>query len=137
MPKGKKCVRCCHVGHKVRTFLPFRQTNRTYQTIFLRSHGIPGTADVCVLSDIIHVIRHGLPLRDTSDEYGPYKTLYNRFILWSLMRIFTSIFLELSKTAGNNGKVMIGVTHLKAHRTTASLLEKERFPAPPDAQEGD
>ena len=49
------------------------------------------------------------------------------------MGIFNSIFLELSKTGGNDGKVMIDATHLKAHRTVDSLLKKGLFPAASDA----
>ena len=104
---------------------------------FPRSHGIPRVDDRRVVSGIIYVIKHGLQWKDAPREYGPYKTLYNRFIRWSRMGIFNSIFLELSKTAGNDGKIMIDATHLKAHRTAASLLKKGLFPAVSDAQEVD
>ena len=45
------------------------------------------------------------------------KTLYNRFVRWSRMGIFDNIFAELAKTAGNDSRLMIDATHLKAHRT--------------------
>ena len=115
-------------------YLSNKQIERI-RPFFHRSHGIPRTDDVRVLSGIIYVIRYGLRWRDAPPEYGPYKTLYNRFIRWSRMGIFNNIFLELSKTAGNDGKVMIDATHLKAHRTAASLLKKGLFPAALDAQE--
>ena len=115
-------------------YLSNKQIERI-RPFFPRSHGIPRTDDVRVLSGIIYVIRYGLRWRDAPPEYGPYKTLYNRFIRWSRMGIFNNIFLELSKTAGNDGKVMIDATHLKAHRTAASLLKKGLFPAALDAQE--
>ena len=115
-------------------YLSNKQIERI-RPFFPRSHGIPRTDDVRVLSGIIYVIRYGLRWRDAPPEYGPYKTLYNRFILWSCMGIFNYIFLELSKTAGNDGKVMIDATHLKAHRTAASLLKKGLFPAALGAQE--
>ena len=117
-------------------YLSNKQIDRI-RPFFPRSHGIPRTDDVRVLSGIIYVIRYGLRWRDAPREYGPYKTLYNRFIRWSRMGIFNSIFLELSKTADNDGKVMIDATHLKAHRTAASLLKKGLFPAVSDAQEVD
>ena len=115
-------------------YLSNKQIERI-RPFFPRSHGIPRTDDVRVLSGIIYVIRYGLRWRDAPPEYGPYKTLYNRFIRWSRMGIFNNIFFELSKTAGNDGKVMIDATHLKAHRTAASLLKKGLFPAALDAQE--
>ena len=115
-------------------YLSNKQIERI-RPFFPRSHGIPRTDDVRVLSGIIYVIRYGLRWRDAPPEYGPYKTLYNRFIRWSRMGIFNNIFFELSKTAGHDGKVMIDATHLKAHRTAASLLKKGLFPAALDAQE--
>ena len=50
------------------------------------------------------------------------------------MGIFNTIFLELAKTAGKDEVVMIDATHLKAHRTAASLRKKGLFPAASDAQ---
>ena len=41
-------------------------------------HGMPRVGDRRVLS----VIRNGLHRRDAPAEYGPHKTLYNRFIRW-------------------------------------------------------
>lgn len=117
-------------------YLSNKQIERI-RPFFPRSHGIPRADDVRVLSDIIYVIRYGLRWRDAPREYGPYKTLYNRFIRWSRMGIFNRIFLELSKSAGNDDKVMIDATHLKAHRTAASLLKKGLFPAASDAQGAD
>ena len=50
------------------------------------------------------------------------------------MGIFNNIFTEMAKTAGQDGQVMIDATHLKAHRSAASLLKKGLFPAGSDAQ---
>ena len=50
------------------------------------------------------------------------------------MGVFNNIFTELAKTAGQDGQVMIDATHLKAHRTAASLLKKGLFPAASAAQ---
>jgi transposase len=51
---------------------------------FPRSRGIPRVDDRRVLSGIIYVIRHGLQWRDAPPAYGPHKTLYNRFVRWSV-----------------------------------------------------
>lgn len=51
------------------------------------SHGIPRTDDHRVLSNIIHVLKNGLRWRDAPSEYGPHKTLYNRFVRWSRMGV--------------------------------------------------
>lgn len=100
---------------------------------FPRSHGVPRVDDRRVLSGIIHVLKRGLQWRDAPSEYGPHKTLYNRFIRWSRMGIFDRIFKELSSQDVPE-QLQIDATHLKAHRTASSLLKKGMFPATLAAQ---
>ncbi len=95
---------------------------------FPLSHGIPRVDDRRVISGIIFVIRNGLRWRDASAEYGPHKTIYNRFIRWSRLGVFNGIFAELAAKGGKSDTLMIDATHLKAHRTAASLLKKGLFP---------
>lgn len=96
---------------------------------FPRPHGRPRVDDRRVISGIIHVIRNGLRWRDAPEVYGPHKTLYNRFVRWSRMGVFDRIFSGLAAGGGEPDTVMIDATHLKAHRTAASLLKKGLFPA--------
>ena len=96
---------------------------------FPLSHGVPRVDDHRVLSGIVFVIRNGLRWRDAPRDYGPAKTLYNRFIRWSRMGVFNKIFAGLAGKAGEPDRLMIDTTHLKAHRTAASLLKKGLFPA--------
>lgn len=96
---------------------------------FPASHGIARVDDLRVVSGIIHVVRNGLQWRDAPQEYGPYKTLYNRFIRWSRMGVFNQIFTALAHKHRGRKRLMIDATHLKAHRTAASLLKKGLFPA--------
>ena len=119
------------------TFLSFSEQLERIKPFFPLSHGVSRVDDLRVLSGIIYVIKHGLQWKGAPREYGPYKTLYNRFVRWSRMGIFDNIFAELAKTAGNDGRLMIDATHLKAHRTAASLLKKRLFPAVSDAQKDD
>ena len=95
---------------------------------FPLSHGIPRVDDLRVISGIIHVIKRGLQWRDAPSEYGPPKTLYNRFVRWSRMGVFDKIFAGLAAEAGVPEQLQIDATHLKAHRTAASLLKKGMFP---------
>jgi transposase len=92
------------------------------------SHGIPRVDDRRVISGIIFVIRNGLRWRDAPAEYGPHKTIYNRFIRWSRLGVFNRIFAELAAKGGRPDTLMIDATHLKAHRTAAGLLKKGLFP---------
>jgi putative transposase len=95
---------------------------------FPRPHGRPRVDDRRVISGIIHVIRNGLRWRDAPAVYGPSKTLYNRFIRWSKAGVFNRIFATLAAMSEATGAVMIDATHLKAHRTAASLFKKGVFP---------
>ena len=101
---------------------------RRIEPYFPLSHGIPRVDDRRVLSGIVFVIRNGLRWRDAPAAYGPPKTIYNRFIRWSRMGVFNRILAELAGKAGDPDAIMIDATHLKAHRTAASLLKKGLFP---------
>ena len=95
---------------------------------FPLSHGIPRVDDRRVISGIIFVIRNGLRWRDAPKDYGPHKTIYNRFIRWSRLGVFNRIFAALAAEGGKPDRLMIDATHLKAHRTAASLFKKGLFP---------
>ena len=59
---------------------------------FPLSHGVPRVDDRRVVSGIVYVIRNGLQWKDAPKDYGPHKTLYNRFIRWSRLGVFDRIF---------------------------------------------
>jgi putative transposase len=101
---------------------------RRIEPYFPLSHGMPRVDDRRVLSGILFVIRNGLRWRDAPSGYGPHKTIYNRFIRWSRLGVFNRIFAELVASGGGSDQLMIDATHLKAHRTAASLLKKGLFP---------
>ncbi len=95
---------------------------------FPLAHGVPRVGDLCVVSGIVYVIRNGLQWKDAPKGYGPHKTLYNRFIRWRRRGVFDRIFASLAAEGPKPERIMIGSTHLKAHRTAASLLKKGFFP---------
>ncbi len=49
------------------------------EPFFPLSHGVPRVDDRRVISGIIYVLKHGLQWKDAPKDYGPHKTLYNRF----------------------------------------------------------
>jgi transposase len=87
-----------------------------------------------VVSGIIYVIRHGLQWRDAPAAYGPLQTLYNRFVRWSRLGVFDRIFAGFAGEGPKSERIMIDATHLKAHRTAASLPKKGMFPVVSGAQ---
>jgi len=101
---------------------------------FPRPHGVERVDDLRVVSGIIYVIKNGLRWRDAPEGYGPHKTLYNRFVRWSRLGVFNKIFAALVKEGGPPDRLMIDATHIKAHRTAASLLKKGMFRAISDAR---
>ncbi len=88
---------------------------------FPKARGKPRVDDRRVLSGILHVLRNGLRWRDAPSVYGPHKTLYNRFVRWSRLGVFARIFRDLARPGSQSDTIMIDSTHLKAHRTAASL----------------
>ena len=105
------------------TLLSLAQMRRI-EPFFPRSRGLPRVDDRRVVSGIVYVIRNGLMWKDAPRRYGPHKTLYNRFVRWSRLGVFERIFAALAAEAGPPDRLMIDATHLKAHRTAASLLKK-------------
>lgn len=97
---------------------------------FPLSHGVARVDDRRVLSGIFYVIKNGLQWKDAPKEYGPHKTLYNRFVRWSRLGVFNRIFTALAEQRNqeDDDVIMIDSTHLKAHRTAASLLKKGLYP---------
>jgi transposase len=95
------------------------------QPFFPRSHGRPRVDDRRVLSGIIFINRNGLRWRDAPREYGPAKTLYNRWKRWSDKGVFVAMMDGLSAKGAERKTIMIDATYLKAHRTASSLGVKK------------
>ena len=104
--------------------LPFRKPDGTDQPFLSPLSRYPRADDRHVVSGILYVIKHGLQWKDAPAEYGPYKTLYNRFVRLSRLGVFSRIFTELANQTPFDGSLMIDSTHLKARRTAASLRKK-------------
>ena len=71
------------------------------------SHGKPQVDDRRVLSAIIFINR--LRCSEALKEYGPHKTLYNRWKRWSDMGVFARIIPGLAEKSNQQTT--------KAHRT--------------------
>ncbi len=99
---------------------------------FPKSHGKPRVDDRRVLSGIIFINRNGLRWRDAPRDYGPHKTLYNRWKRWSDKGVFARIMAGLAAEHGEKKTVMIDATYLKAHRTATSLGVKKGGVRTPD-----
>ncbi|MES3097480.1 IS5 family transposase [Sphingomonas aerolata] len=92
---------------------------------FPKSHGKPRVDDRRVLSGIVFVNRNGLRWCDAPKEYGPYKTLYNRWKRWGERGVFVRMMEGLAAASATPKTIMIDATYLKAHRTASSLRVKK------------
>jgi transposase len=113
----------------VEPFLLSEAQMRRIEPFLPLQRGLARVDDRRVLSGIIYVIRNGLMWRDAPPAYGPHKTLYNRFVRWSRAGVFNRIFAGLAAEGGQPDQLMVDATHLKAHRTAASLRKKGLFRA--------
>ena len=82
------------------------------------TRGIPRVDDRRVISGIIHVLQSGCRWRDAPACYGPYKTLYNRFVRWARKGVWERIFQTFAG-AGMATTLMLDATYVKAHRSAA------------------
>jgi transposase len=92
---------------------------------FPKVRGRARVDDRRVLSGIIFINRNGLRWCDAPAEYGPSKTLYNRWKRWSDLGIFSQLLAGLSAENPDNKTISIDATYLKAHRTASSLRLKK------------
>jgi transposase len=70
-----------------------------------------------ILSGITHVMKVGCRWKDCPTDYGPHKTIYNRFARWSERGIWQKIFAAVAGGASAAPhKVAIDSSHVKVHR---------------------
>lgn len=74
------------------------------QPYFPKSHVRERVDDRRVLSGIIFVNRNGLRWRDAPKDYGPHKTLYNRWKRWSDKGIFIRMMEGLATPRAPNAR---------------------------------
>lgn len=88
---------------------------------FPKSHGRPRVDDRRVLNGIIFILRYGLRWCDAHREYGPCKTLNNRWNRWCHKGIFSQILEGLPSKFAVGETILMDATCLKAHLTVSSL----------------
>ena len=73
--------------------------------------------DQRVISGIVHVLKSGSRWVDAPSDYGPKKTLYNRFVRWAEKGVWTNLFQALAQAGGPSAQVLIDSSAVKAHRS--------------------
>ena len=72
-----------------------------------------------VISGIVHVLKSGARWVDAPPDYGPKKTLYNRFVRWAAKGVWVGLFEALVQADGPPAQVLIDSSAVKAHRSAA------------------
>jgi len=72
-----------------------------------------------VISGIVFVIKSGCRWCDCPPEYGPAKTIYNRFVRWAERGVWERLFRALAIRGRGTEVQMIDATHVKAHRSAS------------------
>ena len=81
-------------------WLSDRQFARLQPLLPNKVRGVPRVDDRRVISGIIHVLQSGCRWRDAPPGYGPYKTLYNRFVRWTRKGVWDGVFAQLAAAGG-------------------------------------
>jgi transposase len=84
------------------------------------TRGVKRVDDRRVISGIVHVLKSGGRWTDAPrDQYGPHKTLYNRFVRWAEKGVWADLFEALAAADGPPAQVLIDSTAVRAHRSAA------------------
>jgi len=89
------------------------------QLLPTNTRGLKRVDDRRVLSGIMHVLQSGCPWSHCPRQYGPPKTIYNRFVRWARRGIWERIFATLTGREDIDDRLLIDSTIVKAHRSAA------------------
>ena len=98
------------------------QLNKISPLLPNKPRGVPRVDDRRVLSGIIFCIQRGYRWSDVPEEYGPAKTLYNRYKRWSEAGVFERVF----EGTADLSTLMIDASHVKTHRIAANGVKKTK-----------
>lgn len=81
--------------------------------------GKPRVDDRRVISGILHILKTGGRWRDVPPEYGPAKTIYNRYARWARRGVWQRIFAKVAAAGQVPDELMLDSSHVKSHRSAA------------------
>jgi len=74
--------------------------------------------DRLFIDAVLYRLKTGIPWRDLPQRFGPWKTVYNRFSLWSRRRHWEAIFKCLHVEFDEEG-VLLDASIVRAHQDAA------------------
>jgi transposase len=81
--------------------------------------GKPRVDDRRVISGILHILKTGGRWRHVPPEYGPAKTIYNRYTRWARRGVWQKIFARVAASGSVPEELALDSSHVKAHRSAA------------------
>jgi len=81
--------------------------------------GKPRVDDRRVISGILHILKTGGRWRDVPPEYGPAKTIYNRYTRWARRGVWQRIFAAAAAAGPVPEELALDSSHVKAHRSAS------------------
>lgn len=79
--------------------------------------GKPRVDDRRVISGILHILKTGARWRDVPPEYGPAKTIYNRYTRWARRGVWQRIFAKVAAAGLIPEELALDSSNVKAHRS--------------------
>jgi putative transposase len=74
--------------------------------------------DRSFVNAVIWRVRTGVPWRDLPARFGPWKTIYNRFVRWADRGVWESVFKALQIERDETGS-LIDASNVRAHQDAA------------------
>lgn len=91
--------------------------------------GRPSKPNRVMLNGMLWKVKTGAPWRDLPPRFGPWKTVYSRFRLWSKNDVFQKVFESLSSDADLQ-EISIDSTSCKVHPHAAGAKKGPNMPKP-------
>ncbi|CAH1663904.1 hypothetical protein BOSEA31B_12612 [Hyphomicrobiales bacterium] len=88
--------------------------------------GRPRVDDRHVISGILHILKTGSRWRNVPPEYGPAKTIFNRYTRWAHRGVWQRIFAKVAAAGAILDELMLDNSHVKAHRSAFGETEGPR-----------
>jgi transposase len=99
--------------------------------------GRPWTDHRQIINGILWKLRTGAPWRDLPERYGPWQTVYDRFVRWRREGTWDRLLTDAQTTSDAVGEVVwevsIDSTTIRAHQHAAGARTR---PAQADAKKG-
>ncbi len=90
-------------------WLSNEQFSKIAPHLLIDTRGKARVDDRRVISGIVHVLKSGGRWIDAPPDYGPKKTLYNRYVRWAEKGVWLALFQALAKAVGPPAQVLMTV----------------------------